>query len=130
MTAVTHDTDHVSLAAFLVEVRRRRPQGTSPVSEAEQRDPFSAMITRIRCATNTMEHRVLARLLWSVVEEPATETKFRVTEISALSPAVLLLLAAFIDDYISGRYDRTMLRSALVNHKISTPSTGTDTTLG
>jgi len=77
-----------------------------------------------------MEHRVLARLLWSVVEEPATETKFRVTEISALSPAVLLLLAAFIDDYISGRYDRTMLRSALVNHKISTPSTGTDTTLG
>ena len=126
---MTHDPDRFSLSAFLVEVRRRAPQGTPLVSEAEQRDPFGAMITRIRCATNTMEHRVLARLLRSVVEESATETKFRLTEIAALSPAVLLLLSAFIDNYMSGRYDRTTIRSALFSHKISTP-TGTDTTLG
>lgn len=127
---MTHNTDQVSLAAFLVEVRRRAPQGTSRVSDAQLRDPFGAMITRIRPATDTMEHRVLARLLWSMVEEPTTEIKFRLTEIAALSPAVLLLLSAFIADYISGRYDRTTIRSALFSHKISTPSTGTDTTFG
>jgi len=129
-TAVTHDTDQVSLAAFLVEVRRRAPQGMPLVSEAKQRDPFGAMITRIGSAADTMEHRVLARLLRSVVEEPITETKLRLTELAALSPAVLLLLSAFIDDYTSGRYDRATIRSALLSHKISTPSTGTDTTLG
>ncbi len=129
MTVVIHDTDQVSLAAFLVEVRRRAPQGMSLVSEAEQRDPFGAMITRICSATDTMEHRVLGRLLWSIVENPLTDSTFRVTEIAALSPAVLLLLSAFIDDYKSGRYDRTTLRSALSSHKISTPP-GTDTILG
>lgn len=126
---MTHNTDQVSLAAFLVEVRRRAPQGALLMSEAEQRDPFGAMITRIRTVTDTMEHRVLVRLLHSVVEEPTTETTFRLTEIAALSPATLLLLSAFIDDYTSGRYDRATIRSALVSHKISTP-TGTDTTLG
>lgn len=110
---MTHDTDQVSLAAFLVEVRRRAPQGAHVVSEAEQRDPFGAMITRIRSATNTMEHRVLVRLLRSVVEKSTTESIFRVTEIAALSPAVLVLLSAFIDDYMGGIYDRATIRSAL-----------------
>ena len=126
---MTHHTDQVSLAAFLVEVRRRAPQGMALVSEAEQRDPFSAMITRIRCAADTMEHRVLARLLGNVVAESTTETTFRVTEIAALSPAVLLLLSAFIDDYMNGRCDRVTIRLTLSSHEIST-LTGTDTTLG
>ncbi len=128
--AVPHDTDQVSLAAFLVEVRRRAPHGTPLVPEAKQRDPFGAMITRIGSAADTMEHRVLARLLWSMVEEPTSETTFRITEIAALSSAVLLLFSTFIDDYTGGRYDRTTIRSALVSHKIPTPTTGTDTTLG
>ena len=83
------------------------------------------MITRIRYASNTMEHRVLARLLWSVVEESAAETGFRVIEIAALSPAVLLLFSAFIDYYPNDRYDRVTIRSALVMNGISTP-TGTE----
>jgi hypothetical protein len=99
------------------------------VSEAEQRDPFSAMITRIRCAADTMEHRILARLLGNVVAESTTEPTFRVTEIAALSPAVLLLLSAFIDDYMNGRCDRVTIRLALSSHEIST-LTGTDTTRG
>lgn len=99
------------------------------VSEAEQRDPLGAMIARIRSATETMEHRVLARLLWGVVDEPTTETTFRVTEIAALSPAVFTLLSAFIDDYTGGRYERNTIRSALFSNKIYTPM-GTDTTLG
>jgi hypothetical protein len=126
---VTHDTDRLSLAAFLVEVRRRAPHGKVLVSESEQRDTFGAMITRIRCAADTMEHRVLARLLGNVVAESTTETTFRVTEIAALSPAVLLLLSAFIDDYTNGRCDRATIRLALSSHEIST-LTGTDTTLG
>lgn len=98
------------------------------MSEAEQGDPFDAMIRRIRYAANTMEHRVLAQLLRSVVEESA-ETTVRVTEIAALSSEVLLLLSAFIDDYMSSRYDRATIQSALFSHEIFTP-TGTDTTLG
>lgn len=75
-----------------------------------------------------MENRVLAQLLRSVVEKSA-ETTVRLTEIAALSPAVLLLLSAFIDDYMSVRYDRATIRSALFSREIFTP-TGTDTTLG
>jgi hypothetical protein len=126
---VTHDNDHVSLAAFLVEVRRRAPQGKPLAAEAKLGDPFGAMITRIRSATNTMEHRVLARLVRSVVEESTTESTFRVTEIYALSPAVLLLLSAFIDGYTNGRYNRATIRLALLSHEIST-QTGTDMTPG
>jgi len=106
------------------------PRGTPLVSGVEERDPFGAMITRIGCASNTMEHRVLARLLWGVIEESATETTFHVTEIAARSPAVLLLLSAFIDDYWSGIYDRAAIRSALLINEISTTTTGTQTTLG
>jgi hypothetical protein len=97
------------------------------VSKAELRDPFDAMITRIRSAESTMEHQVLARLLRSVVDESAATV--RLTEIAAFGPAVLLILSAFINDYMSGRYDRATMRSALSNNEISTP-TGTDTALG
>ena len=106
------------------------PRGTPLVSGDEERDPFGAMITRIRGASNTMEYRVLARLLQRVVEESATETSFRITEISALGPAVLSLLSAFIDDYLNNRYDRATIRSALLMNGISTTTTGTKRTLG
>ncbi len=126
---MTHDTDQVSLPAFLAEVRRRAPQGTPLVSGAEERDPFDAMLSRIRCAANTMEHRVLARLLRTVVEESTVETTLRLTEIAALSPAVLFLFSVFIDDCLNDRYDRTTMRSALVMNGISTTA-GTKTRLG
>jgi len=76
-----------------------------------------------------MEHRVLARLLQSVVEEPTIPAAFRETEVAALGPAVLLLFAAFVDDYMSGNYDRATIQSALVFNQISTLA-GTKTTLG
>jgi len=76
-----------------------------------------------------MEHRVLARLLQSVVEEPEIATTFRKTEVAALSPALLLLFAAFVDEYINGNYDRATIQSALFFNQIST-SMGTKTTLG
>lgn len=126
---MTRKSDQVSLAAILAEVRRRVPQGALQVSEAEERDPFDAMIRRICCATNTMEHRVLARLLRKVVEESTAETTFRLTEIAAFSPAILSLLSAFIDDYIGGRYDRAAIRSELFINGIS-PTAGTKTPLG
>jgi hypothetical protein len=127
---VNRQTDHVSFLAFLAEVRRRAPRSTPLVSREEERDPFEAMITRIRRASNTMEHRVLVRLLQSVVEEPNSETTFRLTEVAALSPDLLLLFAAFMDHYISGDYDRATIRSALLMNGISTTTAGTKTTLG
>lgn len=128
---MTRDSDLVSLPALLVGMRRCVPHGTPQVSETEQRDHFGAMVSRIRCARNTMEHRVLARLLRSVVEEPTTESIFRVTEIAALSPAVLSRFSVFIDDYdyLNERYDQAMIGSVLVMNGIST-TTGTKTTLG
>jgi hypothetical protein len=77
-----------------------------------------------------MEHRVLARLLQGVVEESNIATTFRITEVAAFSPAVLLLLSAFFDDYMSGNYDRTTIRSALLMNGISTTIAGTKTTPG
>ena len=129
LTAVARDTDQISLPAFLAEVRRRVPQGTPLVSRAEERDPLGAMITRISSGRHTMEHRVLARLLQGVVEEPNIAATFRVTEVAALSPELLLLFAAFIDDYMSGNYDRATIQSALFFNQIST-NAGTKTTLG
>lgn len=127
--AVTRDSDQVSLPAFLAEVRRRVPRGTRQVCGAEERDPFAAMITRICSSRHTMEHRVLARLLRSVIDESTTETSFRITEIAALGPDILFLFSAFIDDYLNDRYDRATIRSALVINGISTMP-GTKTTLG
>ena len=127
--AVTHDIDEVSLGTFLLEVCRRAPQGASKVSEASLRDPLGAMITRIRCTPHTMEHRVLARLLQGVSEESATQSTFRVAEIAAFSPALLQLVSAFINDYLNGRYDKSIIRSILATHEISTP-TDTDTPFG
>ncbi len=76
-----------------------------------------------------MEHRVLTQLLRSVVEESNLEATYRITEIAALSPAVLLLLSAFIEDYLNDRYDRATIRSTLLINEIST-TTGTKMILG
>ena len=112
--------DRISLAAFVVEVRRRAPQGTLVVSEAKLRDPLAAILTRVRNDPNTMEHRVLQRLLRCFIDEPPMDT-FRSAELSVFGQAVLVLLSAFIDDLTSGRYTRTAIRSALAVHQISTP---------
>jgi hypothetical protein len=124
-----HQLDKVSFLSFLAEVRRRVPRDTPLVSRAEERDPLGAMITRISSNRHTMEHRVLARLLEGVVEEPNIATTFRLTEVAALSPALLLLFVAFMDEYMNGNYDRATIQSVLFFNQIST-DTGTKTTLG
>lgn len=120
MAVVISSTDQISLAAFIVEARRRVPRGTLQVSETELRDPLAAILTRIQSSPNTMEHRVLVRLLQCIVDDPA-EDMFRKTEISAFGPAVLVLVSAFIDDFEAGRYTRAAIRSALAIQEISTP---------
>lgn len=126
---MTRQTDQVSFLTFLAEVRRRAPRSTPLVSRAEERDPFGAMIARITSGRHTMEHQVLARLLEGVVEEPNIATTFRLTEVAALSPALLLLFVAFMDEYMNGNYDRATIQSILLFNQISTDS-GTKTTLG
>lgn len=125
---MTRDADGISLAAFLVEIRRRAPREASRVSEIELREPLDALITRIRSAPYTMEHRVLAQMLTRMGEDSG-KTLIRVTEVVALSSAVLVLLSAFINDLMSGRYDQVTIRTALVGLEISTHP-GTKTTLG
>ena len=120
MTVFVRDTEQISLSVFLVEARRRAPQGVPRSVEAELSDPLAAILTRIRIAPETMEHRVLARLLQSMVTESAEGT-FRKAEIAAFGPAVLQLLSAFIDDLTGGRYKRSSIRSQLIDHKLSTP---------
>ncbi len=126
---MTRQTDQASLLAFLAEVRRRAPRSTPLVSRAEERDPFGAMMTRISSSRHTMEHRVLGRLLEGVVEEPDIATTFRLTEVAALSPELLLLFAAFMDEYMNGNYDRATIQSVLIFNQIST-DTGPKATLG
>jgi len=99
------------------------------VSRDEERDPLGAMIARISSSRHTMEHRVLSRLLQGVVEEPNIATTFRFAEVAALSPALLLLFVAFMDEYMNGNYDRATIQSVLFFNLIST-DTGTKTTLG
>ncbi len=126
---MTRQSDQASLLVFLAEVRRRAPRSTPLVSRTEERDPFGAMMTRISSSRHTMEHRVLARLLRSVVEESNSETTLRLAEVAALSPELLLLFAAFIDEYMNGNYDRAAIQSVLFFNQISTDA-GTKTTLG
>jgi hypothetical protein len=125
---VTHDSDYISFAAFLVQIGRRVPHRVPKASEAELRDPLSSILKRIQSAPETMEHRVLIRLLVGMAEEHVT-CSFRKADAAALSPATLLLFSAFTDDFSGGRYNRSTIRSVLVMNGIST-STGTDTTLG
>lgn len=119
LTSVTHDSDNITFAAFLVQIRRRVPHRVPRASEAELFDPLKSMLKRIQKAPDTMEHRVLSRLLAGMAEEHVTST-FRKADVAALSPATLLLFSAFTDDFVSGRYNRSTIRSALVMNGIST----------
>lgn len=105
------ESDHISVLTFLVEARRRAPQGFTDVSGREIADPLSALMIRIGTAPDTMEHRVLARLIQGIIATPA-ELVFRRADLATLSPAVLTLLSAFIDDHLGGRYTPDDLRSA------------------
>lgn len=112
-------SDQINLAAFLAEARRRASPGTTSPSEADLREPLFALLARHKTAPETLEHRVLARLLHSMAEEPRPRA-FARSDIAALSPPVLQLLVAFVDDLMSGRYLRAEVRSLLLEHKIST----------
>lgn len=113
------DTGLVSLAAFLVEVLRRAPHNESLVSEAELREPLAALTTRIHASPDTLENRVLTKLLFCVSDDSGT-TMIRLSEVAAFSPAVLLLLSALVNDYQSGRYDRAKISSSLADQDVST----------
>lgn len=89
--------------------------------DEELRDPLAALGARIASHPYTMEHRVVARVLGAMIEEPKEDT-FRKAEVSALDPVALLLLSALVDDFTGGRYDRAALRSILAMHNISPPS--------
>lgn len=125
---MARDADRISLAALLVEVRRRAPRDPSGVSESELRDPLDALIARIRSAPYAMEHRVLAQVLIHMGED-SSQIMIRLPEIDAFGSAVLLLLSAFTNDYMSGRYDQAALQAALVDLEVSTFS-GPNSTSG
>ena len=119
LTAVAHDSDYVRFAAFLVQIGRRVPHRVPKASEAECRDPLSSMLRRIQNAPDTVEHRLLTRLLVGMAEEHVTYS-FRKADVAALSPATLLLFSAFTDHFAGGRYNRSTIRSMLVMNGIST----------
>ena len=116
---MTHDSDYVSFAAFLAQIRLHVPHRIPRASEAELSDPLSSILKRIQGAPDTMEHRVLTQLLAGMAEEHLTRS-FRKADVAALSPATLLLFSALTDDFAGGRYTRSAIRSALVMNGIST----------
>ena len=121
---MTHDPDHLHFGDFLTEVRRRAPQGTASMAEAKLRNPFEALLTEIRSGPETMEHRVLAHFLSTVINDPIIKSTFRTADLAALSSVTLQLFSAFLDDLINGRYDQKAMRAALAKSKPMSADSG------
>lgn len=90
-------------------------------TEFELRDPLKAIMDRIRHSPDTVEHRLLLRVV-RALSEPEAEEDFNCGDVAALSLSVSQLLFALVDDLTSGRYRRDDLQSTLLIYKISSYS--------